>query len=121
MGPSGPCHWVETDLCSACSEPALAGSVLRAKDIEQLINLPNLHLELTPPQAFMLLGVVQLAMRHPELQLNDGVALFAAAFGRSLQKCLSVSPNLAAACEDGWGHPPEPKEESLIILPPGHV
>lgn len=117
---AGPCHWVEQDLCSACAEPSQQG-VLRATDLEALMSAEGLSFNLPAAHSFMLLSLIQLALRHPDVSPNEMVAQFGNVFGRQLQEKLSVTPNLAAVCEAGWIPQIVEEEQSPIVFPPGYI
>ncbi len=59
-------------------------------------------LSLSFPEAFCLLGQVQLALRHPG---NRGLAAdLATRIARQIQEQISVSPAISVVAEAGW-HP----------------
>lgn len=116
---AGPCYWVESNLCSVCAE-LVPGGVLRGSDMEALFNAEPVVFNLPLPHAFMLLSLIQVALRHPDVSLQEFVAQFGEVFGRQLQEKLSLTPNLSAVCEAGWPKPCPEQNETPIILPPGY-
>lgn len=65
---------------------------------------PVFHIEITPQDAFMLLGMIQLAMRHPGL--DESQRAVGVRHARSLQNLFMQTrvscPAIIAVCELGW-------------------
>lgn len=116
----GPCYWIEPDLCSACTESLPSGSVLRADDMEALQKAENVTFNLPATHIFMLLSLIQLALRHVDLSDDEFVVQFGELFGRQLQEKISVTSNLSAVCEAGWPKQAQLEIPTQIILPPGY-
>lgn len=119
--PGGPCFWVERDLCSACAQPMPPGSILRYQDMKTLEACAPIPFSLPGPAAFMLLSLIQLALRHPDLEANEMVVQFGCFFGEQLQEKISLTENLRAMCRAGWpARPTQEETQSPIVLPPGY-
>lgn len=70
------------------------------QDFLALEHHPGVHLELTAIEAWMLLGQIQIACRHPE---NNGISRATVEkLARQIQAGLAVTPALAAVAERGW-------------------
>lgn len=69
-------------------------------EFENLARRPSFLLEISPSQAWILLGHLQLALRHPA---NIGPsAMIARAFANQLQDYIATTPALAAVAAAGW-------------------
>jgi len=114
--PDGPCHWVEPDLCSACAglQPVLA---LTPADIKALELAPEIGIKLNACTSFMLLGVLQLADRHPDLSDDSRATL--RRFAGILETHVSKTDNLARLARAGWRKNDAPPKLSTLILPDG--
>jgi len=139
---TGPCSWVEQDLCSACVDrperdprsglpvrgplpsgnavPGVAGmlEIISRDDIAILGAMAPLPLELRPVEAFLVLSNLQLATRHPNIPRSALAA--AREVGRHLQDYLSISPGIAQLCELGWNPAMDVPSKSTMNLPPEH-
>lgn len=111
---SGPCHWVEPTLCSACERKEL---VLQEPDLDALLNAPPLAFELTGTQAMILLSTLQLAIRHPQFDRLSSVSELTFSLANALAQHVSLTPNLSALVERGWRRNEEPARYSRLILP----
>jgi hypothetical protein len=118
--PSGPCHWVDEDLCSACTELDLTDD-----DIKALAHA-KIPIVLDGVSALQLLSGLQLALRHPEF--TGPASKTARDFAIGLAQRLSVTPNLAKVCRAGFDerfdrpadcHQAEAKENVRRIILPG--
>ena len=66
--PTGPCHWVEPDLCSACAGRPAAFLPPITEETALALQSDVLFMRLTGVEALMLLSVLQLATRHPKFE-----------------------------------------------------
>lgn len=115
--PSGPCHWVEPGLCSACAQKKQLQ--LTPEDLAALKTMPPMRVQIGGVEAMMLLSALQLALRHPHFDTDGPVCETVEQFACALQEHVSATPGLAAICDAGWDpkHDVAPEKYSGLILP----
>ena len=135
MTAAGPCYWVAEDLCSGCAnklsqalraQPSLN---LNVEDVELLQEWPPLQIvipgsddgpvvaSMNAPTAFLILGALQLVLRHPSIKNMGPTVQAVESFGQMLQAYLSITRNLAEVCEAGWNPSFDVPSERRIIVP----
>lgn len=112
---SGPCHWVEADLCSGCTELDITEA-----DIAALAHT-EIPIVLDGVSAMQIMSALQLALRHPDF--SGPASKTARDFAIGLAERLSVTPNLMKICKAGFDPrfdmPAEAKENERRIILPG--
>lgn len=77
------------------------------EEFRVLLEAPDLHLVISPVDAWILLSQLQLALRHPE---NQGPsAEIARKIARFLQESMQLTGTLAEVAELGWQKGGEPE------------
>jgi hypothetical protein len=120
---TGPCSWVEEDLCSACATKERIGALiagpkglhLTEEDVEALEDLPIAQVRIPPHECFQLLSALQLALRHPAMP--DSIRITIVRIAGTLQQHIAVTENLQAICEAGWDPSCDVPAERRIIAP----
>lgn len=112
---AGPCHWVEEDLCSGCTELDLTEADIK------MISEVEIPIMLDGVSAMQILGGLQLALRHPDF--SGPASKTAREFAIGIAERLSVTPNLMKVCRAGFDPrfdtPAEAKESERRIILPG--
>jgi hypothetical protein len=97
--PSGPCFWVEQDLCSNTDCLKAAHGFTLNADTLNALSMP-VHVEIDVAGALYLIATIQLACRYPGF--GGAARVFCEDWARNLQRTISLTPQLTVMLEAGW-------------------
>jgi len=115
---SGPCYWVERELCSGCAGMWYQKHGMRMDPQTNAIAGQPFDMGMSFYQAFCLVGAIQLACRHPQFQGEAREEMEYLA--RQIQEILSkASGQWKFILEAGWDQAMDVgSDKGIIIIPP---